>query len=82
MSRRSDLLSDAQWEKIGPLLPDLKSRGRPWRSNREVLEGLLWVLRSGACWHDLPNIRVPQRVGVACVAGKRMGRGCVSGAPS
>ena len=55
MSRRSDLLSDAQWEKIGPLLPELKSRGRPWRSNREVLEGILWVLRSGARWHDLPN---------------------------
>ena len=55
MNRRSDLLSDAQWEKIGPLQPELKSRGRPWRSNREVLEGILWVLYTGARWHDLPN---------------------------
>lgn len=54
MSRRSDFLSDEQWEKIAPLLPELKSRGRPWRSNREVLEGILWVLRSGARWQDLP----------------------------
>jgi transposase len=55
MSRRSELLSDTQWEKIGPLLPELKSRGRPWRSNRAVFEGILWVLRSGARWHDLPD---------------------------
>ena len=32
------------------------SRGRPWRSNREVFEGILWLLRSGAGWPDLPYI--------------------------
>jgi hypothetical protein len=41
MSRRSDLLNDAQWETIGPLLPALKNRGSPWRSNREMFEGIL-----------------------------------------
>jgi transposase len=50
----SRLISDAQWQLIEPLLPKLSSHGRPWRNNREVLEGILWVLRSGARWRDLP----------------------------
>jgi transposase len=51
---KSRLLSDAQWEMIEPLLPKLSSHGRPWRNNRDVLEGILWVLKSGARWRDLP----------------------------
>jgi transposase len=51
---KSRLLSDTQWGIIEPLLPKLSSRGRPWRNNREVLEGILWVLRTGARWRDLP----------------------------
>jgi len=47
-------LSDAQWAKIEPLLPRLKSHGRPWANNRDVLEGILWVLRTGARWRDMP----------------------------
>ena len=37
-------------EIIEPLLPELPSgkRGRPWRDNREVLEGILWGMRTGA----------------------------------
>ena len=50
-------LNDKEWEIISPLLPELPSgkRGRPWRDNREVLEGVLWVLRTGAPWRDLPK---------------------------
>jgi transposase len=51
-------LTDAQWEKIRPLLPEPKrSRrgGRPPADNRACLEGILWVLRSGARWQDLPK---------------------------
>lgn len=50
-------LSDKEWELIEPLLPDLPSgkRGRPWRNNREVLEGIIWVMRTGAPWRDLPK---------------------------
>ena len=48
-------LSDEQWAKIEPLLPKTKSRGRPWADNRRVLEGILWVLKTGARWRDLPK---------------------------
>jgi transposase len=30
-------------------------RGRPWRSSREVLNGIMWILRTGAQWADLPE---------------------------
>ncbi|MEW6482417.1 MAG: IS5 family transposase [bacterium] len=52
---RAIYLTDKQWEKIEPLLPKLKSKGGPWKNNREVLEGILWVLRTGARWKDLPE---------------------------
>jgi len=72
MARTSFLLNE-QWEKIGPLLPQLKSRGRPWRSNREVFEGILWVLRTGARWKDrLPGTLAT--VAHAVAAGARVVR--------
>ncbi len=52
---REQFLTEGQWAKIEKLLPKKKSKGRPWVGNREVLEGILWVLRSGARWRDLPD---------------------------
>lgn len=48
-------LTDEQWEKIEPLLPKLKSRGRPWQRNRPTVEGIMFVLITGARWEDLPE---------------------------
>ena len=48
-------LTEEQWQRIAPLLPKHKSRGRPWADNRRVLEGILWVLKTGARWRDLPR---------------------------
>ena len=49
---------DEQWGLLEPLLPRLPrradGRGRPWKDSRVVLNGILWVLRTGAPWHDLP----------------------------
>ena len=48
-------LTDAQWEQIAPLLPPQKPRtGRPAEDHRQVLNGMLWILRTGAPWEDLP----------------------------
>ena len=51
-------LTDTQWEIIEPLFEPKRradGRGRPWREAREVLNGVLWVLRTGAPWKDLPE---------------------------
>jgi transposase len=47
-------LRDDQWARIEPLLPGPKRRGRPRADDRRNLNGILWVLRSGARWKDLP----------------------------
>jgi len=57
MARGLVRLTDAQWAKIEPLLPKFKASrkgGRKPVDNRPVFEGILWVLRSGARWKDLP----------------------------
>lgn len=56
MPRREEL-TDEQWALIEPLLPKLKQggRGRPPRDTRAVMNGILWILRSGARWKDLPE---------------------------
>ena len=54
MPRREEL-QDAQWDLIAPLLPRKAGRGRPRCGDREVLNGILWILRSGARWKDLPD---------------------------
>ena len=47
-------LTDREWFAIRPMLPN-KPRGVPRVNDRRVLNGILWVLRSGAPWRDLPN---------------------------
>ena len=51
-------LTDAQWAVLEPLFrPPRRAdgRGRPWQNTRAVLNGVLWILRTGAPWHDLPS---------------------------
>jgi transposase len=48
-------LTDTQWERLQPLLPPQKPRtGRPNLDHRRILNGILWLLRTGAPWRDLP----------------------------
>ena len=47
-------LTDFEWRMIKPLLPN-KMRGVPRVDDRRVLNGIFWVLRSGAPWRDLPE---------------------------
>lgn len=49
-------LTDGQWERIRELLPGKASDpGRAAEDNRRFVNAVLWVLRSGAHWHDLPE---------------------------
>ena len=49
-------LTDAQWEQISPLLPSEKSgKGRAFKSNRLMLDGILFHMKSGTAWKDLPE---------------------------
>jgi len=49
-------LSDMQWEKIKELLPGKAGDpGRSGRDNRRFIDGVLWVLRSGSHWRDMPE---------------------------
>ncbi len=57
MAKYPRFINDEQWKKIEPLLPKPETGrvGRPCADNREVLEGILWILRTGARWKDLPK---------------------------
>ena len=48
-------LSDQQWETIKDLLPAPKRRGRRPSDPRQMLNGMLWIVRTGAPWRDLPE---------------------------
>jgi transposase len=47
-------LTDRAWARIDLLLR-VSGRGRRWRDHRQVLYGILWKLRTGAPWRDLPE---------------------------
>jgi putative transposase len=49
-------LSDKEWERLSPLIPAVKPGGRPAAySRREIMNGILYVLRSGCSWRMLPH---------------------------
>lgn len=55
-SMRRGEVTDEQWEKLYPLLPPQKPTvGRPAHDHRLILNGILWILRTGAPWRDLPE---------------------------
>lgn len=48
-------LTDAQWALLAPVLPPPKRRGRKRADDRAVLQGILFVLRTGCRWKDIPR---------------------------
>jgi hypothetical protein len=49
-------LTDQEWERIAPLLPHSKGRrGRDFRDHRQVINGILWIQRTGGTWENLPR---------------------------
>ena len=54
-------LTKEQWERVKKLLPAERSgkRGRPRKDDRNMLNGMLWIVRSGAQWRELPEAYGP-----------------------
>jgi transposase len=51
------MLTDEQWERIAPYFPEhppSPKGGRPRVPDRDCLEGILWLIRTGARWQDIP----------------------------
>lgn len=50
-------VTDEDWARIGKYFPERQpgDKGRPRRDSREMLNGILWIARSGASWRDLPE---------------------------
>ena len=49
------LLTDEEWDLIADVFPEPAATGRPRRDARMVLDGVLWVLRTGSPWRDVPE---------------------------
>ena len=58
MLRRYEL-TDEEWLRIEPLLPpeNTGKQGRPRKDNRIIMNGIVWLARSGAPWRDLLSSR-------------------------
>jgi transposase len=48
------LLTDEEWRLIAGVFPKPAATGRPPRDPRQVVDGILWILRTGSPWRDLP----------------------------
>lgn len=49
-------LTNQQWQRLQPLLPHPSAKGgRPANDHRTTINGILWILRTGAPWRDLPD---------------------------
>lgn len=49
------LLTDDEWDLISEEFPKPKATGRPRRSSRQIVDAILWILRTGSPWRDLPE---------------------------
>jgi transposase len=68
-------VTDQQWQRLQPLLPPQKPpTGRPAADHRRILNGILWLLRTGAPWRDLPT-----RYGAWQTVASRFYRWCQAG---
>ena len=57
---RFQMLSDAQWELIAPMLPTRTGRaGRPFSDARTMVEAIIYRYRCGIAWRDLPEVYGP-----------------------
>lgn len=55
MVERRHELSESQWQAVESVLPTRKPRGRKPRAARDMLNAMMWILKTGAPWRDLPD---------------------------
>lgn len=55
MPPRRHALTDPQWNRIAHLFERPRRPGRQWKDHRLMLDGILWVMKTGAPWRDLPE---------------------------
>lgn len=48
-------LTDEQWDLIAEMFPPPAATGRPRVNRRDVVDGILWIMRTGSPWRDLPE---------------------------
>jgi transposase len=69
------LITDEAWSLIADVFPARKQTGRPPTDRRQVLNAILWILRTGAPWRDLPTeCGKWQTVSCLLISGTVMGR--------
>jgi hypothetical protein len=72
---RLPALTDAHWEQLRPFLPPQKPlTGRPATDHRQIVEGMLWIVRTGSSWRELP-----ERFGPWSTVASRYQRWCKDG---
>jgi len=49
-----EALTPERWEQLEPLLPQHAATGRPAVEHRLIVEGILWIMRTGSAWRELP----------------------------
>ena len=56
-------LTDEQWQRLEPWVPQPKSGGRPAQySRREIVNAILYLVRNGCTWRGLPHDLPPYRI--------------------
>lgn len=55
MPPKRHALTDRQWDRVRDLFERPQRRGGRWRDHREMLDAVLWVMKTGAQWRDLPG---------------------------
>jgi transposase len=68
------VISDAMWDRIEPLMPADRVRGRRWADHRRTIEAIAWKYRTCSPWRDLPD-----ELGSFKTAHKRLLRWAVDG---
>jgi hypothetical protein len=77
---RATELTNEQWEHVEPLLPPYQKRGHPRADDRKTLNGILYVLRMGCRWQDVPREAPLLPAGEGLKGGRRTVPRNVSGA--